>query len=80
MSYIIKIIKSNKKLILLIMISPFVVYFFNNFVVFIFNIGVCVGKYIRMICFYEKILKYKYKIWPRFLIKKWGFINMVEDF
>ncbi len=47
MSNLIKSIASKKKTILLIILSPFMAYCFNVFVIFIFNLGNYFGTFIR---------------------------------
>ena len=42
-----KTIWENKKVILLIMASPFIAYCFNVFVTFIFHLGTYLGTYFR---------------------------------
>lgn len=44
-----KYIIENKKIILGIILSPFAMYIFNTFVMFLFNIGTYFGTYLRYV-------------------------------
>ena len=44
-----KYVLENKKIILGIILSPFAMYIFNIFVVFLFNVGTYFGTYLRYV-------------------------------